>query len=889
MSGRTTIKIAAALAVLVALAATVTTQPVPIVKADPCGMVPPLYAGKTPQIERTGLKKTYVFYKNGIETFAIKPGFKGKLSEFGMLVPVPSTPSIKKIADKTFEHLDAAIDPPEIEVWVGPDYPMEDAARPSSAVGLGGGSGGGGLAYRERVNVIKQEAVGMYTVVVLEAGSSKALKKWMDENGYRFPDGMEGTCEEYIGQGWQFVAVKAKVGAKPGVDAAPGKTGTDENLPEQSEWDGLGQGMAFRFKTPKLVVPMRLSTYNAGDTHNVVYMLTDKPVQIENIPKEFVVRQVSGQELYLNVTQPLPLRLLGGTEKDLTPEHIASVANRRDPAPHNGIARELFCADLVAARQSNTTLEFEEREKDYLNISHELGLDGEEIDALHGQAAKVERGQEYDAALVDLLDMTLTVIDGMFDKDVLRRDNLNFASYEMPAARNTPANYHAPTHGVNAALREGVRWVDKAQREAALDVAKMLKGLPIGERKAEIAAAEKRGENIFVPPVSSVDAAVMPWWVWAISAGGLVLVLLVLLRIRGKRKVGSAALIIAGLGMLTVPAGEVAQAAAPQSEVIRDESPIAEPEASIEPEIAALIKDLSDRTKAEKAVEELVKKGEKSVAGLLKEAFYGSDFVVQGWSIVALSRIGGKDIDNSLAALHNDGKRQALIRNWAAAGRLSMAADKEALLKLAPLCATMPALGKPLAKKLAAFAGADSTEALILLAQQNPTIAEHIATVISSRGAEELAKVMVSAKDMKVRMLAAQYLGGQPDAASATINIYAFTLDSDKAPWDGGPLYVPGINWTKEDGEKLVTNLLKWGVWCERASKSTEIQQITNNLNSIQLARNVGYEMNRRGSDVAGWLKIWGKAKGKAAVEEILKANKAETDERYKGVLEGLK
>ncbi|CAG0997428.1 hypothetical protein PLCT2_02848 [Planctomycetaceae bacterium] len=889
MSGRTTVKIAAALAVLVALAATVTTQPVPIVKADPCGMVPPLYAGKTPQIERTGLKKTYVFYKNGIETFAIKPGFKGKLSEFGMLVPVPSTPSIKKIADKTFEHLDAAIDPPEIEVWVGPDRRWaEDAAGPTSAVGLGGG-GGGGLAYRDRVNVIKQEAVGMYTVVVLEAGSSKALKKWMDENGYRFPDGMEGTCEEYIGQGWQFVAVKAKVGAKPGVDAAPGKTGTDENLPEQAEWDGLGQGMAFRFKTPKLVVPMRLSTFNAGDTHNVVYMLTDKPVQIENIPKEFVVRQVSGQDLYLNLTQPLPLRLMGGTEKDLTPEHIASVAHKRDPAPHNGIARELFCADLVAARLANTTLEFEEREKDYLNISHELGLDGEEIDTLHRQAAKVERGQEYDAALVDLLDMTLTVIDGMFDKDVLRRDNLNFASYEMPAARNTPANYHAPTHGVGRAYQEGIRWVDTAQRAAALDVAKMLKGLPVGERKAEIAAAEKRGENIFVPPASSIEPTGMPWWVWAISAGGLVLVLLVLLRIRGKRKVGGAAVVIAALGLLAVPAGENAQAAAPAAATIRDESPITKPEASIEPEIAALIKDLSDRTKAEKAVESLVKLGEKSVAGLLKEAFYGSDFVVQGWSIVALSRIGGKDVDGQLHTMHQDYNYNKLVRAWAAAARISMATDKKELLKFTPICSEIPALAKPLAKKLAQVSGADSVEALLKLAQDNPSLAQQIGEIISSRGAEELAKVMVSAKDMEVRMLAAQYLGGQPDAASATINIYAFTLDTDKAPWDGGPLYVPGINWTKEDGEKLVTNLLKWGVWCERASKKAEIQQITNNLNSIQLARNVGYEMNRRGSDMAGWLKIWGKAKGKAAVEEILKANKAETDDRYKGVLDGLK
>lgn len=860
---------------LVALAATVTTQPVPIVKADPCGMVPPLRAGKSPEIERTGLKKTYVFYKNGIETFAIRPGFRGKLSEFGMLVPVPSTPSIKKIADKTFEHIDAAIDPPEIEVWVGPEYPMaEDAAGPTSAVGLGGG-----LAYRARVNVIKQEAVGMYTVVVLEAGSTEALKKWMDENGYRFPDGMEGTCEEYIGQGWQFVAVKAKVGAKPGVDAAPGKTRTDENLPEQAEWDGLGQGMAFRFKTPKLVVPMRLSTYNAGDTHNVVYLLSDQPMKIESIPPEFVVRQISGKELYLNLTQPLPLRLLGGTESNLTAAHIASVAHRRDPAPHNGIARELFCADLVAARQGNTTLEFEEREKDYLNISHELGLDGEEIDNLHSQAATLERAAESDAALVDLLDMTLTVIDGMFDRDVLRRDNLSFAAYEMPAARNSPADYVAPTRRGAGMTREGVRWVDDAQRKAALEVAIMLKGLPIGERKAEIAAAEQRGENIFVPPAGNLETPGMPSWIWALSAGGAALILLALLRWR-KAKAAAMAL---GFGLLGASGGAHIEAAAPENMAVT------KPEAAVEPEIAALIKDLSNRTKAEKAVEGLVKLGEKSVPGLLKEAFHGSDLVVQGWSIVALSRIGGKDIDAGLEALHRDSRRPALIRTWAAAGRLKVAPDRETVLKLAPLCAAHPALGKPLAKKLAALLGAESAEGVVALTLQHPTIAEHFGTIISGLSEPDLAKVMVSAKDMSVRLRAAQYLGDRPDAAQATLDVYAFTLDSDRAPWDGGPLYVPGIHWTKAEGEKLVTNLLLWGVWCERAGKSMEIQQITNNLNSIQLARIVGYDMNWNTGDMAAWLKIWGKAKGKAAVEEILKANKAESDKRYEGVLEGLK
>ena len=49
--------------------------------ADPCGMVPPLFLGQGTPIERIGLQKTYVFFKNGIETFVIRPGFQGQVDE----------------------------------------------------------------------------------------------------------------------------------------------------------------------------------------------------------------------------------------------------------------------------------------------------------------------------------------------------------------------------------------------------------------------------------------------------------------------------------------------------------------------------------------------------------------------------------------------------------------------------------------------------------------------------------------------------------------------------------------------------------------------------------------------------------------------------------------
>ena len=65
--------------------------------ADPCGMVPPIYTGGGQPITRIGEQKTYVFYKDGIETFVIRPGFSGKVDEFGMLIPFPAAPAVRKV------------------------------------------------------------------------------------------------------------------------------------------------------------------------------------------------------------------------------------------------------------------------------------------------------------------------------------------------------------------------------------------------------------------------------------------------------------------------------------------------------------------------------------------------------------------------------------------------------------------------------------------------------------------------------------------------------------------------------------------------------------------------------------------------------------------------
>ena len=75
------------------------------VSADPCGMVPPIYTGPGSPIARTGLQQTYVFFDQGVESFVIRPAFTGKVDNFGMLIPFPSPPAIRKVADNVFDQI----------------------------------------------------------------------------------------------------------------------------------------------------------------------------------------------------------------------------------------------------------------------------------------------------------------------------------------------------------------------------------------------------------------------------------------------------------------------------------------------------------------------------------------------------------------------------------------------------------------------------------------------------------------------------------------------------------------------------------------------------------------------------------------------------------------
>ena len=420
--------------------------------ADPCGLVPPIVTRQNPErfLMRKGDQITFVFFKNGIQDVVLRPAFEGKVDEFGMLIPFASVPAIRKVADDVFAQIADAVQPPTVTIDLSPPKPR------AAAFGVRGGAvpkrKGGKLEYKE-VRVLKKEAVGMYQVVVLEAGSAAALKRWMTTHGYVYPDGMDKPVNEYVEKRWCFVAVKARVGKKKGVEPRPGLKKTDPKLPDGATFTGAVQAMGFRFRVKEPVVPMRLSAYNPGKLHNIVYALTDKAVRFKELPGTFVKEQVSGKELLANLTEPLPatftfwgkgkretMSVKRGEKSGKLPEQPRRMLrlneqgwdSRRDPAPHNGKAKELFASNLLAAKLGRLSHEYEEKQKDLLNVGEEYRLRGPEVDALiHAEMAKWKK-EELGDVIEGLKEMTLTVIEGDFPREVLRGNDLTFLAYALP-------------------------------------------------------------------------------------------------------------------------------------------------------------------------------------------------------------------------------------------------------------------------------------------------------------------------------------------------------------------------------------------------------------------------------------------------------------------------
>lgn len=192
--------------------------------------------------------------------------FKGEITDFAMVVPVPTVlkkSDIKVVEADLLQRLNDYSKPRLVEYYDQNPcqryYPMQDNASLQEVVVTG-------MNARRKKEIKEDEykvtveatyTVGEYDIVILSAEESNGLYKWLTANKYKIPKGAEEVLEPYIKSNMKFFVVKVNI--------------------EEQENLGFEQlrPIQIRFNSPKFMLPIRLGMANAdGDQDMIVYSFT---------------------------------------------------------------------------------------------------------------------------------------------------------------------------------------------------------------------------------------------------------------------------------------------------------------------------------------------------------------------------------------------------------------------------------------------------------------------------------------------------------------------------------------------------------------------------------------------------------------------------------------
>jgi hypothetical protein len=134
--------------------------------------------------------------------------YSGNPTEFSWVLPVRSGAVVQLSNDEWFAALDAMTRP----VITGP---VRNCGAGGAGIGCGSasplalnaGSGGG-----ESVEVISHSVVGPYDTVTLRSTDPQALETWLNVNGFVLPDTFRPTIGAYVGEGFDFIAMRLQPG-----------------------------------------------------------------------------------------------------------------------------------------------------------------------------------------------------------------------------------------------------------------------------------------------------------------------------------------------------------------------------------------------------------------------------------------------------------------------------------------------------------------------------------------------------------------------------------------------------------------------------------------------------------------------------------------------------
>lgn len=264
-------------------------------------------------VDVDGDQRVFIYHRNGVQDLVLQTSVKGSGSDFGMLLPLPSVPDIRKVEFAFFDELHQMTR-------------TRDVAWKAQAEGLGAGRMMDDNVGLERVEVLKNELVGPFETVVLKAKKMDALIDWLKENHYQVHESDRTLMKHYLDLDWFFVAVKMS-------PQAQGKP-----------WDGRAQPVGFRFPTKDIVLPTRMASRVPNGMAFTIYVLTNSRVSLPGFTNQTtsLARPVSGEELrsFANILSVMEKDVL--LSPDGAIEKLAEAQKALDPRQHADFMNNRF-------------------------------------------------------------------------------------------------------------------------------------------------------------------------------------------------------------------------------------------------------------------------------------------------------------------------------------------------------------------------------------------------------------------------------------------------------------------------------------------------------------------------------------------------------------------
>jgi hypothetical protein len=192
--------------------------------------------------------------------------YQGNPQSFAWVLPIKGPVTVGLSADVVFASLDSVtqttIEAPNLPACPSCSCVRAGGTASSSGSSSGGSSSGGG------VNVISQQVVGPYDSVQLSSTDPNALTAWLQANGFAIPSDIQPILAAYVGESFDFLALKLQ----------PGQ-GVQAMRPVRVTSTGAG-----------LSLPLRMVAAGTGATVGItLWVMADGRYEAQNFPS-FVIQ-----------------------------------------------------------------------------------------------------------------------------------------------------------------------------------------------------------------------------------------------------------------------------------------------------------------------------------------------------------------------------------------------------------------------------------------------------------------------------------------------------------------------------------------------------------------------------------------------------------------------